>query len=139
MIEGPVTLTRPALTRREENMVAPIFDTDETGDAVAVLTSLVRDVHEYFAQDVTLMAAWVESSQTVCVVYRRRNDPGRTWGRRFRFPPHATPGSPTSSGAAFAEFLTEPAASALDTAQTDNAGITWLLPAGADRPASPYA
>lgn len=119
-------------------MFAKEFASAKWDDAITVLRSLLSDVNEHFAAEVAVLAIWVESPQSVCVVYRRIKDTDYIWGRRLRFPPHAIDGDPQSTGSAYAEQLTEPAGSLYDTAQQDAIGVTWLLPAGALVPKSPY-
>jgi hypothetical protein len=106
-------------------------------DSSLVLTSIVSDVSRFYSSEVSILAIWSESPESVCVIYRRRQDPGHLWGHRLRFPPHAIKNDPASSGAAFAELLTEPAGTLFDEARQDRHGVTWLIPPGSDLPTRP--
>lgn len=110
----------------------------EWNDSSAVLTRLVSDVSHFFANEISILATWAESPGTICVIYRRPNDPKFVWGRRLQFPPHAVKDDPGSSGAAFAELLTEPAGTLFDDARLDRHGVMWLIPKHAALPAGPF-
>jgi hypothetical protein len=109
----------------------------EWDDSSTVLTSIVVDVDRFFSDEVSILAIWSESPESVCVIYRRSKDLCYLWGRRLKFPPHAVENEPKSSGAAFAELLTEPAGTLFDGARQDRHGVTWLVPRGSDLPRWP--
>ena len=95
-------------------------------DASEVLQALAAEVSSSFPDELQLVAVWVESQTTVCVVYKRVIDPEWIFGRRLTFPPHARPDDPASTGLDAAEFLREPPGASMESARTDGAGITWL-------------
>jgi hypothetical protein len=94
-------------------------------DASMVLMSLMHDITLYFPEEVTVLAVWVESEQSICVVYTRTIEPFVRLGRRLGFPPHARENDPASTGQAFAELLREPAP-LTPVADNDSQHVHWI-------------
>lgn len=105
-------------------------------DASMVLMSLMHDITLYFPEEVTVLAVWVESEESICVVYTRAIEPSVRLGRRLLFPPHARENDPASTGQAFAELLREPAPLTADVAHNDSQHVHWL--GMRDLPRFPY-
>ena len=106
-------------------------------DSATVLMAVVTDVSRFYSAEVTILAIWSESPESVCVVYRRTQETAYVWGCRCQFPPHALNNDPSSTGAVFAEFLTEPVGSSFADARQDSSGVTWLIPPGSALPSHP--
>ncbi|WP_156888161.1 hypothetical protein [Microbacterium indicum] len=105
-------------------------------DARAVLDALVRDA-AYFSDEIRVHSAWVESPNSVCVIYERFIDGGVILGRRIIFPPHARESDPASTGSDAVELLREPAWSVSEHYPTDEDGVFWLIPATDRVPITP--
>lgn len=76
--------------------------------ASMVLMSLMHDITRYFSDEVTVLAVWVQSEESACVVYTRSIEPSVRLGRRLGFPPHAREDDPASTNQASRSFFANP-------------------------------
>ncbi|MCW1249166.1 hypothetical protein ODZ83_02990 [Acaricomes phytoseiuli] len=111
---------------------------NQNRDAEVVLAELLKTLSEEPSSTIIVREAWVESPQSVCIVYDdNRYDLG-TLGTRITFPPHARDNDPSSTGEDVAMSLIEPLGGApADYMRPGPQGVTWLWLRGADFPALP--
>ncbi|PPI23047.1 hypothetical protein [Rathayibacter sp. AY1B5] len=112
-------------------------------EADIVRDSLRGEILESFAADVELVRLWIESANSVCVLYRRMSDGDQLIGRRIRFPPHAMNDDPASTGVDAAQDMAEPLGALVEHARPSE-GVLWVgipkadpLPSIPDTPPAP--
>ncbi|PPI40885.1 MULTISPECIES: hypothetical protein [unclassified Rathayibacter] len=115
----------------------------DSTEAAVVKRVLEDEILENYASVVDVVRTWIESPNSVCIVYRRRLDGDHLIGQRFRFPPHAANDDPVSTGVDAALNTAEPLGAPLERARLAG-GVFWFaipptdaLPSIPDGPSAP--
>ncbi|PPG19869.1 hypothetical protein C5C74_05160 [Rathayibacter sp. AY1E8] len=103
----------------------------DSTEAAVVKRVLEDEILENYASVVDVVRTWIESPNSVCIVYRRRLDGDQLIGRRIRFPPHAADDDPVSTGVDAALNTAEPLGALLESARLAD-GVLWVAIPPAD-------
>lgn len=95
-------------------------------EANTVMHAVIRELELDFSNIVNIVDIWIDSPNSVCIIYKYINSINFTLGRRITFPPHAVPNNPSSTGEDWAQTISEPLGASLQTVRHDPKGIAWV-------------
>ena len=85
---------------------------------------IVREIDRYWANEVNILGYWEDGPATVCVVYRRTNDPTVVLGRRLAYNSKAADGTIEGFARDVAINMAEPIGRA--TSRLGQHGVVWV-------------